>query len=486
MIVKLFSKPSAGKPSSCKACVDYLLKKPDNHAQTLQGDPRLSQLIADSLEFNNTYTAGCLSFEESDIPETQKREIMERFEKTMFAGLEPEQYNIAWVQHTDKGRLELNFVIPNVEMTSGKRLQPYYDKADRPLVENFKQVINHEYKLSDPNAPDKKQTLIISDNLPKDKKQALNAINDGLTALAQKGEIKDRQDVINALEGAGFEIARITPKNISIKTDGQNLRLKGQFYEQDFRFSDNLSTEIRERAREYRADCQERYRTAQRKLDSAITRRRESNISKYPSRASEIHTERTRNLCEHYSIDPKSLQDTTVRHISVNANNDVHNRLFDVESQRNVQGYDRMATIRRDSSKTDGENQTIELWETEQTLRSHSNGDRQRELSERERQEKRHNVQNSSGVTNNDEHRATLRERLDRIINLTKSNAERVISKIREFGTGEQTISREIQRNQPTISEFNAKNGQLKQNLDEVSVIAEKSLKAQQSMGMSL
>ncbi|WP_419844313.1 relaxase/mobilization nuclease domain-containing protein, partial [Actinobacillus pleuropneumoniae] len=65
----------------------------------------------------------------------------------MFAGLEPEQYNIAWVQHTDKGRLELNFVIPNVEMTSGKRLQPYYDRADRPLAENFKQVINHEYSL---------------------------------------------------------------------------------------------------------------------------------------------------------------------------------------------------------------------------------------------------------------------------------------------------------------------------------------------------
>src|SRR3712207_7795335 len=45
--------------------------------------------------------------------------------------------------------------------------------------------------------------------LPRDKKQALQAITDGLTALATAGHINDRKDVINALETAGFEIARI-------------------------------------------------------------------------------------------------------------------------------------------------------------------------------------------------------------------------------------------------------------------------------------
>nr|AFW18074.1 MobA [Pasteurella stomatis] len=296
MIVKFFKKHGKGKASSCKACVDYLLNKPDDTAQILQGDPRLSQSIADSLDFNNTYTAGCLSFEESDLPESQKREIMARFEKAMFAGLKPEQYNIAWVQHTDKGRLELNFVIPNVEMTSGKRLQPYYDRADRPLAENFKQVINHEYNLSDPNAPTKQKSLIDRKDLPTDKKQALQTITDGLTALANAGHINDRQDVINALERAGFEIARITPKNLSIKTDGQNLRLKGAFYEQDFRFSTDLSADITERAREYKRDSTERYQTAREKLDTAITARREQFSRKYPNRAGEIDKKHRQNV----------------------------------------------------------------------------------------------------------------------------------------------------------------------------------------------
>ncbi|EEZ6074964.1 relaxase/mobilization nuclease domain-containing protein, partial [Escherichia coli O6] len=45
------------------------------------------------------------------------------------------QYSILWVEHQDKGRLELNFVIPNMELQSGKRLQPYYDRADRPRID---------------------------------------------------------------------------------------------------------------------------------------------------------------------------------------------------------------------------------------------------------------------------------------------------------------------------------------------------------------
>ena len=35
-------------------------------------------------------------------------------------GLEKNQYSILWVEHQDKGRLELNFVIPNMELQTGK------------------------------------------------------------------------------------------------------------------------------------------------------------------------------------------------------------------------------------------------------------------------------------------------------------------------------------------------------------------------------
>lgn len=232
MIIKFFPHPKSG--GSPHRSMDYLLKKNEDEVQILQGNPRLSVDVAEGLDFKNQYTVGCLSFEEANIPDAHKQEIMQKFEETFFAGLEPEQYNICWIEHTDKGRLELNFFVPNVELESGKRLSVYYDKSDRPLAENFKQVINQQYGLSDPDAPEKRQMTVSSRNIPKDKKMAQEAINRLLEGELEKGRIQTREDVLNCLTEAGFEIARVTPKNISIKTDGQNLRLKGAIYEQSF------------------------------------------------------------------------------------------------------------------------------------------------------------------------------------------------------------------------------------------------------------
>jgi len=232
MIIKFFPHPKWG--GNPRTSMDYLLKKHEHEVQVLQGNPRLSVDVAEGLDFKNQYTVGCLSFEEANIPDVHKQEIMQKFEETFFAGLEPEQYNICWIEHTDKGRLELNFFVPNVELESGKRLSVYYDKSDRPLAENFKQVINQQYDLSDPDAPEKRQMTVSSKNIPKDKKIAQEAINGLLEGELEKGRIQTREDVLNCLTEAGFEIARVTPKNISIKTDGQNLRLKGAIYEQSF------------------------------------------------------------------------------------------------------------------------------------------------------------------------------------------------------------------------------------------------------------
>ncbi|HDV7289796.1 TPA: relaxase/mobilization nuclease domain-containing protein [Pasteurella multocida] len=445
MIVKFFKKHGKGKASSCKACVDYLLNKPDDTAQILQGDPRLSQSIADSLDFNNTYTAGCLSFEESDLPESQKREIMARFEKAMFAGLKPEQYNIAWVQHTDKGRLELNFVIPNVEMTSGKRLQPYYDRADRPLAENFKQVINHEYNLSDPNAPTKQKSLIDRKDLPTDKKQALQTITDGLTALANAGHINDRQDVINALERAGFEIARITPKNLSIKTDGQNLRLKGAFYEQDFRFSTDLSADITERAREYKRDSTERYQTAREKLDTAITARREQFSRKYPNRAGEIDKKHRQNVS---LADPNRLDS-----ISLDSDN---RRDFNVAGKERLSRDDRMAKLSRDSQRAERGDQAINLQnrERDKALCSSGQGFYQLNVGREFENNRSSRNQETGEKINGDRTRTTLRENLENLARTARERASEIIERIRELASRKRLDNPTVQRNQQAINDI--------------------------------
>jgi len=238
MFVKFFSRPikkDGSKGGSPKRSIDYLLDKPEEQVKVLAGNPELSKELAEGLLFENKYTVGCLTFEEPNIPEKHKYEIIQRFEETFFAGLESNQYNISWVEHTDKGRLELNFFIPNVELSTGKRLQPYYDRADKHLAEGFKQVINLQYGLSSPDDPQKRQTVTMSMNLPKTSKATVEAINGLICDGFENGEISNRKEVIAFLEKYGFEIARQTEKFISIKNEnGRNIRLKGAFYEQSF------------------------------------------------------------------------------------------------------------------------------------------------------------------------------------------------------------------------------------------------------------
>ncbi|WP_407254228.1 relaxase family protein [Klebsiella michiganensis] len=65
------------------------------------------------------YTSGVLSFAEADLPPGQREKLMASFERVLMPGLDKDQYSILWVEHADKGRLELNFLIPNTELLTG-------------------------------------------------------------------------------------------------------------------------------------------------------------------------------------------------------------------------------------------------------------------------------------------------------------------------------------------------------------------------------
>lgn len=239
MLIKFFKRPpkrtNGGKGGSPKASMDYLLNKPEGEFRVLQGHPELSVRLAEVMESANPYSVGCLSFEEADIPEKDKKAIMQKFEESFLAGLDAEQYNICWIEHTDKGRLELNFFIPNVELSTGKRLNLYYDRADRHLAESFKKAVNLEYGLTYPDDPQKRQTVSIDKSLPKNTKDAVVALNGLIEHEFFQGNIQNRQDVIACFEKNGFEISRQGQDYLSIKNEnGRNVRLKGAFYEQFF------------------------------------------------------------------------------------------------------------------------------------------------------------------------------------------------------------------------------------------------------------
>ena len=293
MIVKFFKNSGGG---SANATMNYLLGKENDRegARLLSGDPELTKRLSDSLSFQNRYTVGVLSFEEVNLPDDDKRAIMESFESNLLAGLDKDQYNMTWIEHTDKERLELNFVIANVELTTGKRLQPYFDRVDRPLVENWKQVTNHEYGLTDPHDPDKAQAVktLNRQNLPKEVQQLKARIGQVIAHQIEQGNISDRRDIIDTLEQAGFEIARTTDKSISIKNpDGKrNIRLEGVIYE-NRQLGKELGEDHSRARQDYAGTGAERYQTALSKLQRAIEVKQQSNRTSFDREHQPYQTE---------------------------------------------------------------------------------------------------------------------------------------------------------------------------------------------------
>ena len=130
----------------------------------LRGDPELVRHLIDGLKFKHTYTSGVLSFAPGEVitPEMEAA-IMDAFEDAAFAGLEHDQYSILWTRHTHAGHHELNFLIPRVELSTGKSLniRPPGSKAG-DLFDAFRSMINARYGLADPDDPARAQDVSMS------------------------------------------------------------------------------------------------------------------------------------------------------------------------------------------------------------------------------------------------------------------------------------------------------------------------------------
>ena len=265
--------------------VGYLLGREGNRegATLDRGNPAVIEALIDSSPYAKKYTSGVLSFAESDLPRATKDKLMSDFEKALLPGLEGNQYAVLWVEHRDKGRLELNFVVPNIELQSGKRLQPYFHKADNPRLDAWRTVVNGELKLHDPDDPLNRQAVITPKDLPRGHKEAAQAITDGLLRMAGAGEIQSRDDVRKALQGAGFSVVRETKNSLSIADPdgGRNIRLKGVLYEQDFRHGEGLRAELEAAGQRYREASERRVHEARESYLRGVEIKRGENERRY-------------------------------------------------------------------------------------------------------------------------------------------------------------------------------------------------------------
>jgi hypothetical protein len=201
----------------------------------------------ESITRKHKYVSGTLSFEPSERPtDKELLAVVESFRKTFMAGLENGvNFVDFWNIHEDKGRIELNYVIPLTELTTGKRINPFPPgKAKEDFKDAFDAYINHQLGFDqvvrDPlkASSSKFETKVLPHSNSKlaEEIRATKPDKDNISNFVSyqivSGKISNRQQLCDYLENFG-EITRMNDKFISLKIHGSQkaFRLKGPVYE---------------------------------------------------------------------------------------------------------------------------------------------------------------------------------------------------------------------------------------------------------------
>ncbi|MCQ2746164.1 relaxase/mobilization nuclease domain-containing protein [Helicobacter pylori] len=232
--------------------VNYLLNErvEQGTAKVLKGDANLTKSLLLSLTQKHKACVGCLSFEEPNIDESLKYELMESFENALLTESMQNRYNILWVEHTDKGRLELNFVIPRIDLITQKAFTPYYHSADITRIDIWKDYINLKHVFTNPKDLEKQHNMQCHNTKTPQGKELL-ATYEKLDKLIQDNLGKlfnSRADIINFLKDSQCEVTRQGKDYISVKlpNEPKAKRLKGFYYHEIFRTIADIRNQLSE------------------------------------------------------------------------------------------------------------------------------------------------------------------------------------------------------------------------------------------------
>lgn len=224
----------------------------------MRGDPARTCMLIDSSENVWKYTSGVIAFENNDKPtEAEQREVMASFEAMAFAGLEADQYDILWVRHEHEGNVELHYVTPRLELTTGKALNiapPGHQKA----FDAWRDSWNYSKGWASPNEPERARLVRQDDHTLKTDAARLKAdlpraedprrlITEYLVTCIESGKVQSRADIVAALQEAEIEITRQGKDYLSIRPEpgAKPVRLKGVLYDTGFTIEFDRAAAIR-------------------------------------------------------------------------------------------------------------------------------------------------------------------------------------------------------------------------------------------------
>ena len=272
--------------------------------QVLRGDPDMTRALIDSIERRWKFTSGVLSWHpEEKISEAQEEEVMDAFEQVAFAGLEADQRNILWVRHTHAGHHELHFLIPRLELSSGKDFNacpPGWQKD----FDVFRDLFNWREGWARPDDPARareelpKKADLFKARLARwgkeisesDRDRAKEVIHAFLKEQVSQGLVRNREDVLNALKEQGLDINREGRDYISViaPESGMKMCFRGGFYAKGWTPKVAQEEESEEKKKEMARRMVARLQPA---FERVIEKRAACNIKRYPAKWNQLPDE---------------------------------------------------------------------------------------------------------------------------------------------------------------------------------------------------
>ena len=127
--------------------------------EVLRGDPNMVAAVADSLGFEHKYRSIVIAWAPDDRPtDAQIEAVLDEFEKTAWAGLEPDRYSWTAVLHREHGGgVHVHVLTARCDLETGKSLNiapPGWQKTFDPL----RDALNLEHGWSRPDDPGRART----------------------------------------------------------------------------------------------------------------------------------------------------------------------------------------------------------------------------------------------------------------------------------------------------------------------------------------
>ncbi|WP_081785906.1 relaxase/mobilization nuclease domain-containing protein [Halomonas sp. BC04] len=282
---------------STAGAVRYLLQEHDHNGErraevtVLRGDPHLVAQVADASPHRWRYTSGVIAWAPEDNPTVAEIEaVLEDWERTAFAGLEPDQYATCAVLHRDDdGTPHIHTLTARIELTTGRALNiapPSHQKTFDPLRDAW----NHAKGWARPDDPDRARPVQPGDeghrSKPDKHPRTRADITEHIEALAAKGLVTTAAEVREELAEIG-EITRASHAFVSVRPHGekQAIRLKGDLYRDNWTIEQTLEREARretQRAAGRAGPCDPAAaERARGRLAAAVERRAEYHRGRY-------------------------------------------------------------------------------------------------------------------------------------------------------------------------------------------------------------